>query len=460
MNKIVSFKKIIFITLLIISYSCKKDEDNPEEGPGIEIVTQDPNSLVKAFIDTKKSTIVDEPKISATLLMIEKDSTLFDGPIGIEIRGSSAQMFEKKSYGFETWDQEGKDINVQLANFPKEEDWIFYGPYSDKSLLRNIIICELSNEIELYASRTKLLELYINNQYKGVYVLMEKMKRDKNRINISKNKGDDLSGGYILKIDKSTGNGVSSSSYNSQNSFSSQYNSLGNKDLSKGAKTHFLYEYPKAEEITEDQKIYIKNYISQFEEVLHSENFKDPIDGYIKWIDVNSFIDFFLLNEVSKNIDGYRLSTFMNKEKGGKLKMGPIWDVNLGFGNANYCKGESSQGWAYQFNLHCPGDLWQVHFWWSRLMEDSNWRKMVKNRWNSIRVKEFSKENILNKISKYHKLLSDNNAADDNFNQWKILGKYIWPNAFVGSSYLEEINYLKNWTTKRIDWMDAQITNF
>ena len=273
----------------------------------------------------------------------------------------------------------------------------------------------------------------------------------------------DISGGYILKIDKSTGdasNPTSQNEYNNYNSFTSNYNSLGTVDLNKGAKTHFLYEYPKSDDISEEQKSYIKKYINDFEDSLLSENFKDINSGYSKWIDKDSFIDFFLLNEIAKNIDGYRLSTFISKDKGGKLKMGPIWDFNLAFGNANYCGGESPEGWVYLFNDNCPGDTWQVPFWWKRFMEDPNWKKLIKNRWLELRTNKFSNQNILNKISNYTKYLIDNNSIQDNFNKWNILGKYIWPNYYIGTTYTDEITYLKDWVNRRLVWMDSQINNF
>jgi len=454
------YKFLLFITFFtILLDGCKKD-DEIEEGPDKESSIIDPNSMAIANVDTKNLTIVDEPKIPANLQITEENSILFDGPIGIEIRGSSSQMFPKKSYGFETWDEDGKDINVSLADFPEEEDWIFYAPYSDKSLIRNVIIFELSNEIGQYATKTKFLELYLNNKYRGLYVLMEKIKRDKNRVNISKNKDDDLTGGYILKIDKSTGNGSSSADYTTQNSFSSKFNSLGTTDLNKGAITHFLYEYPDSDDINDNQKNYIINYISQFEDALISSEFNDPEKGYAKFIDKDSFIDFFLLNEISKNIDGYRLSTFMHKNKGEKLKMGPIWDFNLGFGNANYCNGDSYEGWAYQFNNQCPGDLWQVPFWWKRFMEDPNWKNLLKNRWTSLRNDKFSNDHILNKISNHVKFINENNSSSDNFTAWNILGKYIWPNAYNGSSYSDEIVYLNSWIKNRLNWMDLEINSF
>jgi len=150
----------------------------------------------------------------------------------------------------------------------------------------------------------------------------------------------------------------------------------------------------------------------------------------------------------------------MNKDKGGKLKMGPIWDFNLGFGNADYCKGGSYEGWAYKFNNECPGDLWQVPFWWDRLMEDPFWKEQIKKRWTELRSNKFSNKTILDKISNYFNILNANNAHQDNFNQWKILGKYVWPNNYIGTSYVDEIDYLQSWTSNRMNWMDGQINSF
>ena len=137
-------------------------------------------------INTNGQDIVDEPKIRSSINIIKNDSLIYSGIIGIEIRGESSQYFDKKSYGFETWDDNNEDIDVSLLGFPEEEDWILHGPFSDKSLIRNMLIYELSNSIGRYASRTEFVELSINSQYKGLYIFMEKLKRDKNRINISK----------------------------------------------------------------------------------------------------------------------------------------------------------------------------------------------------------------------------------------------------------------------------------
>ena len=209
--------------------------------------------------------IRDRPKIPSALTVSIRDSIQYAGNIGIEFRGETSQWFEKKSYGFETWDREYNDADYNLAGLPEEEDWILYGPYSDKSLIRNKLIYEISNSIGMYASRTRYVELFINEKYQGLYILMEKLKRDKNRINISKLENSEIneeliSGGYIIKIDKSD---MEDGSYTDYNSFQSQFDVFGNENGDK--KINFNYEYPKPGEIHANQKNYIKNYFYEFE---------------------------------------------------------------------------------------------------------------------------------------------------------------------------------------------------
>ena len=327
------------------------------------------------------------------------------------------------------------------TGFPEEEDWILYGPYSDKSLVRNVLIYELSNNMGQYASKTKFYELEINGVFQGVYVLMEKIKRDKNRVDISKNKVEDITGGYIIKIDKPTGDGE-------------WYN--GNIAFGRG-NINFLYEYPKADDISEEQKKYIQDYIHLFETALVSDGFESIESGYRQFIDLDSFIDFFILNEFSKNPDGFRLSTYLHKEKGGKLKMGPIWDFNLAFGNVNYCDGDSPYGWAHRFNDICSGDTWQVPFWWNRFLDDPEYVSLLKERWAILRSDILSEDIVLGRLRELQENLKGSSAIDKNFGKWLILGKYIWPNKFIGDSYDSEINYLEEWIIERFKWLDQNI---
>ena len=445
------FKKFFFLTFFLFLLNCEKestDINNTSE----ELNLDETNLLPQFKIDTSNKTIVDEPKIPASMDLYIDGELNKSYNIGIEIRGSSSQFFEKKSYGVETWDANNEDIDADLGGFPEEEDWILYGPFSDKSLIRNVLIFQLSNAIGMYGSRTDFYELTINDKFLGTYVLMEKIKRDKNRVNISKNLNDDISGGYIIKIDKPPDEG-----YTSANSFSSKYDTRGSYVGASDIK--FLYTYPKSSEISNDQKNYIKNYLNDFEEALLSSNFQDPELGYQKYIDIDSFVDFLILNEISKNIDAYRISTFMHKDKNQKLKMGPIWDFNLGFGNVNYCDAELESGWSYKFNDVCGGDNWKVPFWWNRLFEDPAFVSKLKNRWSDLRTNILSDQNLQERIDKITNFLIEHNAPRRNFDKWTIIGKYVWPNNYIGNNYGEEISYLKNWLEKRVKWMDEEINS-
>ena len=200
------FKKFFFLTFFLFLLNCEKestDINNTSE----ELNLDETNLLPQFKIDTSNKTIVDEPKIPASMDLYIDGELNKSYNIGIEIRGSSSQFFEKKSYGVETWDANNEDIDADLGGFPEEEDWILYGPFSDKSLIRNVLIFQLSNAIGMYGSRTDFYEVTINDKFLGTYVLMEKIKRDKNRVDINElevndNNLEEISGGYIVQVDR------------------------------------------------------------------------------------------------------------------------------------------------------------------------------------------------------------------------------------------------------------------
>jgi subtilisin-like proprotein convertase family protein len=411
-------------------------------------------------INTNGQSIPDEPKIEGTLKIVDNgpgilnfptDPTLFyNGYIGIEQRGSSSSTFPQKSYGFKTRDALGVDLNASLLGMPDEHDWILYAPYNDKTCMRNILTYHLANKMGNYASRTKLCELIVNNEYDGIYVLMEKIKRDNNRVNISRlepidNEGDQLTGGYIVKIDKSTGSSVES--------WTSSF------PASTGQAINFQYHYPEADDITVQQRDYIQKYIDSFEVAINATTFQDPINGYRKYANTETFVDFFLINELSKNVDGYRLSTFLHKDKysqDGRLRMGPVWDFNLAWWNADYCAGNEYVGYAYEFNNICGGDSWVIPTWWSRLMQDPNFQKEVRCRYNTLRETIFSETYLNAFVDSVGTYLSS--AKDRHFEKWPILGVYTWPNPSpLPTSYAEELDALKLWIQNRLNWLDTNL---
>jgi len=464
-------KPLLFILIIASCNSIDPITDNSNNSNNYIDTTENKNQFCDDCIKSydfdiltlgvgPEGEIVNEPKVPAALTIRRLDSIFYEGIIGIEIRGESSQFFDKKSYGFETWDAEYNDLDVALIGFPEEEDWILHGPFSDKSLNRNKLIYELSNQMGRYATKTEFVELTINYEYKGLYIFMEKLKRDKNRINISKLENGDIdeesiSGGYIIKIDKSD---MEDGSYSDYNSFQSKFDVFGNED--GDIRINFNYEYPKPGEIHANQKNYIKNYFYEFESSLASNNFKDPNDGFRKYIDEDSFIDFFILNELSNNVDGYRLSTYLQKDRNEKLVIGPIWDFNLSFGNADYCGGERYDVWCFKFNERCLGDYWNVPFWWNRLIEDENFVIKLKERWNQLRINILSDNNLMTLIEEQYSFLNnETDIINKNFNTWKIFGIYIWPNSFIGNNYYEEIDFLKNWIKNRTQWLDESINN-
>ena len=414
-------------------------------------ITFDQSNLPIIMIDTYGSSILDDPRIPAYMGIINNIDAVnytsdpfnnYDGHITIELRGNSSQYNEKKPYRIETVDSLGENNNVSLLGMPEENDWVLYAPYQDKTLIRNVLAYKLSNELGRYASRTRHCELYINEDYKGVYVLMEKIKRDDNRVNISKLQpdeisGDDLTGGYILKFDWPwTGDNLGG--------FESENDGM-----------IYNYHYPKPSDIVPEQEEYIIDYIHSFENIMLSNDYTDLDSGYPSILNANSFVDFILLQELSKNVDAYRLSTYIYKDKESiddRLTAGPIWDFNHGFGNCDYGETWISEGWLLDYNPE-GGD--QMAFWWELLWADENFKNQVANRYTQLRLNIFSDAHIHSIIDSVQNYMGE--SIDRNFNRWPILGQYIWPNYYVFDTYDEEINYFKSWISDRLDWMDNQI---
>ena len=416
-------------------------------------------------VNTNGNVIYDEPKILADLEIIHNASAVnnstdkpnvYLGKVGIEYRGSTSQdLFPKKPFGMELWvDSTQKSRKVALLGMPEEADWVLNATYNDKTLMRDVLSYDLANRMGRYATRTRYCELMLNNQYHGLYILMEKIKRDKNRVDVSSlkttdNSGDDVTGGYILKIDKTEG------------SISRSWRT----NVVNGLQTFTIpiqIEYPKIADITDAQFNYIKNYVTDFESSLLNTDFKNSKAKWRELIDLDSFIDYFLITEFTKNVDGYRLSTYFYKDKdskGGKLKMGPAWDYNLAFGNAYYHEGYLTSGWQYKVNDLAIAAK-DVNFlspnWWGQFVEDSTFRYRVANRWSILRKNVLSTERINNWIDSTATVLQP--AMVRNNNRWTgVLGKNIWPNYYVGATYQDELNWMKEWVRQRGVWLDGQI---
>lgn len=416
------------------------------------------SNLPLIVIDTWGGAILSEPKIDAWIKVIDNGEGLennindtatdFEGYIGIEIRGQSSQMFPKKGYGFETRNPLKEDSSVSLLGMPAESDWILSAPYSDKTMMRNPLTFYLGNKMDPWQPGTKWCELYLNGDYKGVYLLVEKIKRDKKRVNISKLlpediTGDSLTGGYILKIDKI--NDLAADQHFL--TYPIKYPNTRNYDYS--------YVYPKWDEIVPEQKNYIKDYLTSFETALNTSNFKDPATGFRKYIDVNSFIDFQIIQELTNNVDGYRYSTFFYKQKdsqGGKLYAGPLWDFDLCYGNVDYAPNNlATNKWLY--TTYGPGEGSCMH-WWARLMQDPDYKALLRYRYTLLRSSVLNTDSVFKFLDINQSHLG--NAIERNYQRWPILDQYIWPNSEVRNSYENEMDFLKTWISDRLTWLDTQ----
>ncbi len=365
----------------------------------------------------------------------------FDGRAMINIRGTSSLQFPKHSFTFRTRDEAGNSLRASILGFPADSDWILYAPYPDKTLMRDVLAYDLSRQMGHYAARTRFVELFISRSghklgprhYAGLYVFEEKIKRGNERVNIEKLNPEDnqepaITGGYIFKKDheeKGPGEGFTTS---------------------RGI--HFFYVDPKETDLTSQQKSWLPDYLNRFEKVLYGPGFKDRTDGYAGFIDADSFIDLHWIVEFSKNIDGYRLSNYLHKDRQGKLKMEPIWDWNLSFGNANYLDGWMPEGWYW------PLVGGRDYPWFGRLFQDADFKQKYIDRWSQLRTNQFARSNLLAKVDAYSGQLQEAQAR--NFKRWRVLGQWVWPNWYVGSTYAEEVNWMKRWIEQRLAWIDTQ----
>jgi subtilisin-like proprotein convertase family protein len=416
------------------------------------------SNLPLVLISTLGQNIQNEPKKIMNMSIIYNGPGIrnnvtdapnnYNGKVAIEYRGSSSLQFQKKSMSLETVDNAGNDLDVSLLNMPAEHDWILYASYIDKTLIRNALTFDLAMRMGNYAPRGQFVEVLIDGEYQGVYILEEKIKRGDQRVDISKlsktdNAGDAMTGGYMLRIDKRDGTEGGFKSHIAPPS--------GSTDT-----VFFQYYYPKDTTITPQQQSYIKNYFWNFEQNLQSGQFAHPIDGYVKFIEPKSFVDYFIISELSKNVDAYKVSTYIYKDKdskGGKLNLGPVWDYDLAWANSNFGDGVTPVGWQYQHTAL----VYETPFWWQRLMQDPNFVNKIKCRWEELKTRSIiTPATLYARIDSLTNYLSESQAR--NFTMWPILDANVWANPSpIPSTYSGHAAELKNWIASRFGWIDGSL---
>jgi len=435
-------------------------------------------------IDTEKG-IRPDVKRQGQFTLSVNGKELVRSFVGVEFRGSTSyRLSDKKSYGLELQNESGDSRAKTLLGLPAESDWILMGHvfratgddefYAwDPTLMHHYLGYELARDIGMYAARCRYVELEVNGEYQGIYVLMEKLKSDPQRIDVSDpgNGASSVTGGYILKIDKTAsyaptgqelsyydGNWGDDASYSSYISFRSAYDIEGavlESDLEpfrppyhdqQHRETYFLHEFPKPRDLTFEQRDYIEQYVYDFERALANETFNGTGREYLQYVDLESFVDGFIMNELAGNIDAYRISTFLHKPRGEKLHFGPIWDLNIGYGRQGRVPWDD---WIANYNDYVATDAWMVPFWWQKWLQDPVFKALVKERWGAYRADVLSNEAVLGLVDETRDDLKETGALARNYERWRT------PNATV--DYDSEVDFLRSYLTQRLAWMDGEI---
>ena len=385
--------------------------------------------------------IPDEPKILGTMKIIQRpngarnlltdaDNETFlnySGTIGIETRGSSSQDLPKKPYGIDTLEDDGiLDKGVELLGMPKEDDWILNSFAFDDSMMRDYISYEMARKMGQYAVNLKYCEVVLNGDYIGLYALSEKIKRDGDRVNIAKLADDEnslpeVSGGYLIQTDR-----------------------VSDEDpaawYSNGAV--YIHEKPNSGDITPTQSSYIEGVFRSLDNHAWNTNITS---GYPSIIDIPSFVDYILMAEIASNADAYALSTYYHKDRGGKLRAGPVWDYNLTYGNDLF-------DWGYDRSFT---DVWQFDFsntgagFWRDLFNNSTFKCYLAKRFDELTIEgqPLNFNSISNLIDSTVALISEAVVRENE--KWNTI------NNFSG-----EIANMKVWIQARIAWMRENLGAF
>lgn len=419
----------------------------------------DSTNIPLLIINTSGVSIPDEPKIAGNIRIIDNgpglynhpsDSAVYNGNIGIEIRGNYSASLPQKPFGMETRDGLGAELDTMILGMPSEHDWILIANYNDKAFLRNPLGLKLFDEAGHYASRYKLCEVIINNEYQGVYLFCEAIKRDNNRVDISKldtneNSGLNLTGGYIWKNDFGTG-------------WNSNFHPIDWPALD----VHYAYVYPKETNITVPQQNYLQSFVDQAETAIYSPNFADTVTGYRQYLSITSFYDYFLVNSLARNGDGFKKSVYFHKDKDpitglSKIKMGPVWDFDWAWKNLWDCHTSSTDGseWTHLVNDCGPdNNSWA---WYVRLLQDSTFANGLNCRWKNLRLGIMDTTRIFDWIDSNETVM--NGPQMRHYETWPILGLAVGApeNDSFPTTYHGEVAKFKMWIRKRVIWMDANM---
>jgi len=330
--------------------------------------------------------------------------------ISIKGRGNTTWTMPKKPYRLKL------DHKQALLGDPKDKSWVLLNNYADKTMLRNKLAFYLGNiGIFDYTPRSHFVEIILNGRYNGTYLLCEKLKIGKDRVNV----GED---GFLIELDGKPNADDVTFITNHLDNLTIQ---IKDPEVSVG----------------DDNYNYIKDYVIKAESALYAENFKDPNEGWQKYIDIDSFAEYYVIEEIAKDVDGnLRLSTYMNLKRGEKLKMGPLWDFDIAFGNVDYDNCSTPDGFYIK-----------KYRWFVRFFEDPAFVAKIKERFNYFYSK---RDDIIREINANANYLKY--AVQENENRWHTLYTYTWPNYDIWGSYNNEVQSLKEWLNARFEWLKGE----
>lgn len=371
----------------------------------------------------------------------------FSGHIDIQIRGMYSASLPQLSYGLSTYTSNHSDTSVSLMGMPPENDWILMSTYNDKSFVRNTLMYHLFEKMGHYAARSRHCELYLNGEYQGIYIFMEKIRRTENRLNLSKLKdsdtiGNELTGGYIFQHDYITNLGWNST--------------VGPPECPTNV-ANYRYEYPSFNNIKAPQASYLQQYVAEIERRIFSADFKDPIKGYRPYLDEASFADYFICNEFAWNGDGFAKSMFFYKDKNSKdstLHAGPIWDFDWSLKRMPWVYTDLA-GWSH--TTYPCNNLQATLPWHYILMQDTFFQNITRCRWEAFRKSFLNSSYINNYIDSMGTLLAE--AEKRHYVKWPTWGINVGSTELppFSQNYKEETDTLKALIARRLVWLDNNI---
>ena len=466
-------KRLFLLALMVVlslgNIALAQDPDNYP--PDDKTVVIDSTNLPIVWIDVDGATIDREERISARMKIIHNgkgqlnygDTVAhpgqhidYEGYIALRYRGNSSySVSDKKPYSFRTLSkplEQGYDKKkVPILGMGKDNNWALLAPYSDKSMIRDLLAFEVARPWMDYTPQGRLCEVYLDGIYYGVYILCEVVSKGKYRLNLDDPgmEGEELTGGYIMEV------GI-----DDEMTYVSKYHPVD----ADGVITYtdriiqFQYKSPDYEDMTSEQIRYINEAIDRMEDAFASPNFKDPEIGYRKYVDMQSFMDYQIVNELGHNVDAYRMSAKFYKQRDSidpRFKM-VIWDFNLAFGNCRHNQGSATNNWVSRMNasFYKTGDP-MIPFWWQRFISDNEYVLQRRARWAQMRQANLRDDRLWATIDSLANEVTCCGAEARNAQAWPRWGVWVWPNYYVSTSYDDEIRYIKDWLVKRIKWLDG-----